>query len=222
MKLKDLYAKLEDFYTQTVGHEFYYIENPEERNFLLDQIESDAFRQTSKERKLQILHNLCENEQFNLFLKTKFPTSKRFGIEGCDTTISGLKTLVEIAGEHKADHLVFGMAHRGRLNTLALVFQKPFAEIFAEFKEAKKEQQGYDDNVWGQSGDVKYHLGMTSDIKTKEDHSIRLSILPNPSHLETVDPLVYGKTRAIQDFEDDKDRKKNIGVILHGDAAHAG
>lgn len=88
------------------------------------------------------------------------------------------------------------MAHRGRLNTLGLVFEKPLAEIFAEFKESKLEQQSYDEKTWGKSGDVKYHLGMSSTIHVK-DHKLNLSILPNPSHLETVDPLVYGKTRAL-------------------------
>ena len=102
-------------------------------NYLLDKCESKSFWDTPKEDKIKIFDNLCENESFNLFLKEKFPTAKRFGIEGCDTFISGLKTLVNTAAKDGAHHLIFGMAHRGRLNTLALVLKKPIAEIFAEF-----------------------------------------------------------------------------------------
>merc|ERR1719329_219370 len=103
------------------------------------------------------------------------------------------------------NHLVFGMAHRGRLNTLGLVFQKSLAEIFAEIKETKSNLTSFDEKTWGGSGDVKYHLGVTSDITTAKGNPLRLSILPNPSHLETVNGLVYGKTKAIQDFENDTD-----------------
>ena len=105
----------------------------------IDQIENDSFFETSKTQKLEILSYLCENDSFNEFLKNKFPTSKRFGIEGCDSTISALKALVKLCGLEKIDHLVLGMAHRGRLNTLALVMKKPIEEIFAEFKEKKFE-----------------------------------------------------------------------------------
>jgi 2-oxoglutarate dehydrogenase E1 component len=101
-----------------------------------------------------------------LFLKSKFPTSKRFGIEGCDITIPALKTLVECAGDEKCNHLVFGMAHRGRLNTLGLVFQKPLSEIFAEFKESKAEQNFIDEKVWGKSGDVKVFIYFNVLIKS--------------------------------------------------------
>lgn len=105
---------------------------------------------------------------------------------------------MEAAGKDDVSHCIFGMAHRGRLNTLGLVFRKPLEEIFAEFKENKADQSTFDDHKWGKMGDVKYHLGMTSDLPVKNgNHTIRLSILPNPSHLETVNPVVYGKTRAI-------------------------
>jgi 2-oxoglutarate dehydrogenase E1 component len=155
MKLQDIYNKLKKVYSGNVGYEFTYIDNQDQKNWILDQIEQDSFHETTKERKLEIFSYLCENNTFNEFLKNKFPTSKRFGIEGCDTSISALKALVSVAGEEKLDHLVFGMAHRGRLNTLALVMRKPFEEIFAEFKELKYEQSHLIDNEWGKMGDVK-------------------------------------------------------------------
>jgi 2-oxoglutarate dehydrogenase E1 component len=122
---------------------------------LADRIEAADFILTTKEEKLKIFENLCENEQLNVFMKNKFPTSKRFGIEGCDTAILSLKSLVESAGDDGMNHLVFGMAHRGRLNTLGLVFQKSLAEIFAEIKETKSNLTSFDEKTWGGSGDVK-------------------------------------------------------------------
>jgi len=110
------------------------------------------------------------------------------------------------------------MPHRGRLNTLANVFHKPLEEIFSEFTETKQKRTVEN---WGNSGDVKYHLGTDHD-KEYNGHKIRLTMLPNPSHLETVDPVVYGRTRAIQDFLEDKSGDKAFGILIHGDAAFSG
>lgn len=121
-----------------------------------------------------------------------FKTSKRFGVEGLDGMISGLHKLIEYsAAQYNANHMVLGMAHRGRLNTLGLVFEKEFDEIFAEFQDLKGEP------MLGAVGDVKYHLGTTVTKKVAGGNQIELTILPNPSHLETVNPIVYGSTRSI-------------------------
>jgi len=120
-------------------------------------------------------------------------------VEGLDSLVSGLLTLVDTAAKSNVEQVVFGMAHRGRLETLYNVFQKSPEEIMAEFQDLKGK---YDEDRWGNSGDVKYHLGCTNEVKYG-DHTIRLNILPNPSHLEVVNPLVYGKVRALQDILND-------------------
>ena len=180
-------------------------------------IETHSYTKTHEE-KLKIYQTLCFNESFSLFLKNTFSTSKRFGIEGSDTFITGVSALVDEAARENCEHVIFGMAHRGRLNTLATVFNKPLEQIFAEFQEIKADGR----NVWGDSGDVKYHLGTTSSKVYPNGHSIRMSILANPSHLESVNPVVYGKARAFQDFDLDVHKDKVLGVLIHGDAALAG
>jgi 2-oxoglutarate dehydrogenase E1 component len=145
----------------------------------------------------------------------KFANFKRFGVEGLNAFTSALGKLVEVAAESKVEHIVMGMAHRGRLNSLHCVFEKPAQQIFKEFLEKSEP----DTNVT--SGDVKYHLGYLN-RKQFGENKIYLNMLPNPSHLEAVDPLVYGTTRAIQEYMKDKDRSKAMGVVVHGDAALAG
>ncbi len=189
----------------------------EEKKVIRETIETISFHDKTNEQKIKIFETLCFNENFSLFLKNTFSTSKRFGIEGSDTFISGLSTLVDEAAKIKTEHIIFGMAHRGRLNTLALVFNKPMEQIFAEFQEIKEGK-----NVWGDSGDVKYHLGTTQDKVYPDGHTVRMSILANPSHLESVNPVVYGKCRAFQDFDADVNREKVMAILVHGDAALAG
>lgn len=150
-------------------------------------------------------------------MKNTFSTSKRFGIEGLDSMISGLDALVEYSGSaYDMHHMVLGMAHRGRLNTLAIVFDKPYDEIFAEFQDLKGEA------MVGLGGDVKYHLGTTTTKTLASGKQMELTLLPNPSHLETVNPVVYGTCKAIQDFTKDQKGDQTFGVIIHGDAAFAG
>ena len=172
---------------------------------------------TSSERKLKILDYLNRIEAFNAFLESKLTTSKRFGVEGTDTVISALNALVEEAAKANMHGLALGMAHRGRLSALANVFQKPLERIFAEFQENVECSIG----EWGNSGDVKYHLGVSHDVDI-ENKKLRLTIVPNPSHLETCDPVLMGCVRAIQDRENDLKREKTLGVLIHGDAALAG
>lgn len=173
-KIKELYEELKRIYCSKVGFEYNHMSEREEKNWLREHIENSNLFELSKGEKLVLFDRLCKNESFNIFVKNKFTTVKRFGIEGCDTFISALGKLVDIAAEHKMEHMVFGMAHRGRLNTLAFVLNKSIEEILGEFQEIKPEQTEYHEEVWGNSGDVKYHLGTTCDMYFKEGHNMRL------------------------------------------------
>jgi 2-oxoglutarate dehydrogenase E1 component len=168
----------------------------------------------SKEEKLSILDRLMWSDHFEKFVSTKFPSEKRFGLEGCESLIPGMKALVDTCVEKGANSVVMGMPHRGRLNVLANVVRKPHASIFSEFSGTQ------DSNVEG-SGDVKYHLGMNYARPTPSGKIVHLSLAANPSHLEAVDPVVLGKVRGLQFFQKDEERKQSIPVLLHGDAAFA-
>lgn len=191
---------MKEIYCNKVGYEYLHITEENQKLWLRKQIETVQHKDISdsNSEKRKTLIDLMYNHQFNEFMKTTFSTSKRFGVEGLDGMISGLNTLIEYsATKHNANHMILGMAHRGRLNTLALVFEKEFDEIFAEFQDLKGEP------MLGAVGDVKYHLGTTVTRQITENKQIELTILPNPSHLETVNPIVYGSTRSIQDFTGD-------------------
>jgi 2-oxoglutarate dehydrogenase E1 component len=195
---------LKKIYCGKIGFEYMHIGSREEANWLRQKIEELPFKALSKEEKITIFNRLCSNECFTNYLKNKFSTSKRFGIEGCDSMISGLDALVDRAVEHKVERIIFGMPHRGRLNTLAEVIGKKYEEILCEFQE----NLNIEKEAWGNTGDVKYHLGTTTDKKFPNGHTIRLSLLPNPSHLEAIDPLIQGKARATQDYLKDFQKDK--------------
>lgn len=219
-KLQEIIDTLKKIYCGKAGFEYLHINDINERNWLREQIEELPFKTIDKERKLTILKRLCKNECLTNFLKSKFSTSKRFGLEGCDSMISGLKAMVYRASDLDVKRIVFGMAHRGRLNTLTEILGKTYEELLCEFQDNKPQEAS---NVnWGNSGDVKYHLGTTSDYSLTNGKTMRLSMLPNPSHLEAVNPLVQGKTRAIQDHFRETNRDKTVAVTIHGDAAFAG
>lgn len=175
-KLKDLYEELKRIYCSKVGYEYNHMSEREEKNWIRERIETKNLFEMTKGEKLILLDRLCKNESFNIFVKNKFTTVKRFGIEGCDTFISGMSKLVDLAGQAKIEHMVFGMAHRGRLNTLAFVLNKSIEEILGEFQEIKPEQTELHEEVWGNSGDVKYHLGTTWDKFFNDGHNMRLVI----------------------------------------------
>lgn len=173
-KLKELYEELNRIYCSKVGYEYNHMSEREEKNWIRERVENQKLFDLTKGDKLLLFDRLCKNESFNLFVKNKFTTVKRFGIEGCDTFISGLAKVVDVAAEYKIEHMVFGMAHRGRLNTLAFILNKSIEEILGEFQEIKPEQTQRDEEVWGNSGDVKYHLGTTHDQFFKDGHNMRL------------------------------------------------
>jgi 2-oxoglutarate dehydrogenase E1 component len=216
-KLKDIIEHCKKAYCSTIGFEYMYINSREECNWLRERIENQwPFYKISNEEKIQLYDRLAWSVMFEEFLKAKFTTLKRFGLEGLETLIPGLKRFVDTCVDQGMKDVTFGMAHRGRLNVLANVFRKPISKIFAEFQ-GKHSESEYDI-----SGDVKYHLGSHYERTYSDGKSVKLDILPNPSHLECVNPVVVGTTRAKQHYSSDIDRKENRCVLIHGDAAFAG
>jgi 2-oxoglutarate dehydrogenase E1 component len=204
-------------YCGNVGLEYMHINDVEERRFLQDKIEGrDKEIQFTELGKKAILTKLVEAEQFERFLGRKYVGTKRFGLDGGEAMIPAMESIIKIGGQLGIREIVFGMPHRGRLNMLGNVMQKPFRIIFHEFGGGSANP----DDVGG-SGDVKYHLGASTD-REFDGNKVHLSLAPNPSHLEAVDPVVLGKVRAIQTMAGDIDHGQAMPVLLHGDAAFAG
>ncbi|OCX52406.1 2-oxoglutarate dehydrogenase E1 component [Mucilaginibacter sp. PPCGB 2223] len=216
-KLRDIHDLLEQTYCQSIGAEYKYIRNPIKTKWFEDRMEKE--RNTphfSIEEKKRILNKLNEAVLFENFLGTKFLGQKRFSLEGAEALIPALDSVIEKGAELGLEEFVIGMAHRGRLNVLANIMKKSYKEIFSEFQGKTFE----DDSAF--SGDVKYHLGYSNDISTNSGKKIHLSLCPNPSHLEAVDPVVEGLTRAKLDFKYGHDFSKIAPILIHGDASVAG
>ncbi len=204
-------------YCHTLGMEFMHISDPVQKGWLQQRIEgADKEISFTPEGKKAILRKLIEGEGFENFLNVKYTGTKRFGLDGGESMIPALEQIIKRGGQLGIKEIVLGMAHRGRLNVLANVMGKPFSAIFHEFKGGSSTP----DEVEG-SGDVKYHLGSSSD-RVFDNNTVHLSLTANPSHLEIVDPVVLGKARAKQDQRGDKDRKSVLPLLIHGDAAFAG
>ena len=215
--IRELVTILRANYCGNVGVEYMHINDVEERRFLQERIEGrDKEIMFSELGKKAILNKLIEAEQFEKFLGRKYVGTKRFGLDGGEAMIPAMESIIKIGGGTGIREIVFGMPHRGRLNMLGNVMQKPFRVIFHEFSGGSANP----DDVGG-SGDVKYHLG-TSNDREFDGNKVHLSLAPNPSHLEAVDPVVLGKVRAQQTVRDDTDRNQVMPVLLHGDAAFAG
>ena len=215
--LREILGHLDNIYCQHIGVEYMYIRDPEVRQWIQGKIGyNDNLPKFSSEEKKSILGKLNEAVSFENFLHTKYVGQKRFSLEGGESLIPGLDALIEAAAEKGVEQFVMGMAHRGRLNVLANIFGKNTQDIFSEF-----DGKDYDDDVMF-DGDVKYHLGLTSDRITKSGKSININLAPNPSHLETVGAVIEGITRAKQDRYFPDDNSKVLPIALHGDAAVAG
>jgi 2-oxoglutarate dehydrogenase E1 component len=215
-KLRDLLAAVRETYCGTIGYEYMHIQDPNIRAWIQEKIEPRHSRPNmSRDQKLSILRSLYEAEMFEVFLHRRFVNQKRFSLEGAETLIPLLDAFIEKSPESGVDEYILGMAHRGRLNVLANILNKPYAEVFAEFEDYFR-----DDAVDG-DGDVKYHLGCSSDINVR-GHQLHLSLTPNPSHLEAVNSVVLGRTRAKQDFFGDSGHRRGIPILIHGDAAFIG
>ncbi|KPF60053.1 2-oxoglutarate dehydrogenase [alpha proteobacterium AAP81b] len=215
--IRELVDILRRNYCGNVGLEYMHINDVEERRFLQEKFEGRGKEiQFTDNGKRAILTKLIEAEQFEKFLGRKYVGTKRFGLDGAEAMIPAMESIIKVGGAQGITEVVFGMPHRGRLNMLANVMQKPFRVIFHEFGGGSS----HPDDVGG-SGDVKYHLG-TSTNREFDGNLVHLSLVPNPSHLEAVDPVVLGKVRAIQTMAGDTDHKRSMPVLLHGDAAFAG
>ena len=214
--LKKIIEHLEKVYCQSIGVEYMYIRDPQEIDWIKNRLHQNS--NTPKfdtNQKKHILHKLNQAVAFENFLHKKFVGQKRFSLEGAESLIPALDALVEHSSELGVEEFVVGMAHRGRLNVLANIFNKTYKEIFSEFEGKLYE----DENI---AGDVKYHLGFTSIQKCNNGNEIKLNLTPNPSHLEAVNPVVEGIARAKLDKEYKGDVDKILPVLLHGDAALAG
>ena len=214
--LREIRKHLEAIYCDSIGIEYMYIRKPQEIQWIQNKLnQNDNHGEFSVVEKKHILRKLNEAVSFENFLHTKYVGQKRFSLEGNESLIPALDALIEKAASYGVKEFVMGMAHRGRLNTLTNIFGKSAKDIFSEFDGKDYEEEVFD-------GDVKYHLGWTSDRLTDNGNRINLSIAPNPSHLETVGSVVEGITRAKQDQYYSDDFSKVLPIVVHGDAAIAG
>ncbi len=216
--IREIMPLLRRTYCDTIGYEFIHMSDPAEKGWMQARVEGpDKAITFTPEGKRAILNKLIEAEGFEKFLDVKYTGTKRFGLDGGESMVPALEQIIKRGGALGVEDIELGMAHRGRLNVLSQVMAKPHRAIFHEFKGGSYtpvEMEG--------SGDVKYHLGFSSD-RTFDDRRVHLSLAANPSHLEIVDPVVLGKVRAKQDQKDDLvERAKVLPLLLHGDAAFAG
>jgi 2-oxoglutarate dehydrogenase E1 component len=215
--LRQIVDLLRKVYCQHIGIEYMYIRDPEVRTWIQTWLSKNQNQPDfNADQKKNILSKLNEAVSFETFLHTKYVGQKRFSLEGGESLIPALDALIEAAADKGVEQFVMGMAHRGRLNVLANIFQKSTSDIFSEF-----DGKDYDDDALF-DGDVKYHLGLTADKKTRSGKDININLAPNPSHLETVGAVIEGIARAKQDRHFPDDFSKVLPIALHGDAAIAG
>ena len=215
MKLRDVLGVLRDAYCRTIGIEYMHISDPEQRQWIQDHFERPHIRITSEEQ-LYILNRLNVAEAFETFLQTKYVGQKRFSLEGGETLIPLLDTVLDESARHGLEEVVIGMAHRGRLNVLANIVGKSYGQIFREF------DGNIDPKSAHGSGDVKYHLGARGRYVSHGGTSVEVSLASNPSHLEAVDPVLEGIVRAKQDIANKGAAYPVLAIAVHGDAAFAG
>ena len=214
--ISEILKFLNKTYCGPIGYEYMHISNPEERVWLRKRIEENENEiQFTKNGKEAILNKLIQAEGFEKFLATKYVGTKRFGLDGAESLIPALEQIIKIGGQSQIKEVKIGMSHRGRLNVLANVLQKSYKKIFNEFAGE------FNTNLSDGAGDVKYHLGASSN-REFDGNSVHVSLTDNPSHLEAVNPVVLGQTRAKQFFHKDIERNKVIPILIHGDAAFAG
>ena len=215
-KLSEIISHLQRIYCDATGVEYMYIRKPERVQWIQEWLNvNDNHPNFDADRKKQILRKLNQAVSFEAFLHTKYVGQKRFSLEGNESLIPAIDAVIGKAAEMGVKQFVMGMAHRGRLNVLTNIFGKSAKDIFSEFEGKDYEEEIFD-------GDVKYHLGWTSERKTENGNKINMNIAPNPSHLETVGAVVEGISRAKQDAHYPEDFSKVLPIVVHGDAAIAG
>ena len=214
--INEIITKLRKVYCSSIGAEYMHITNPTEKVWFRERMEKEENQINFTEKgKDAILNKIIQAEGFEKFLAKKYVGTKRFGLDGAESLIPALEQIIKRGGQLGVKEIKIGMSHRGRLNVLANVLQKSYKRIFNEF--AGEFASSSEDST----GDVKYHLGASSD-RTFDGNSVHVSLTDNPSHLEAVNPVVLGQTRAKQYFHKDTERKKVIPLLIHGDAAFAG
>jgi 2-oxoglutarate dehydrogenase E1 component len=226
--LKDIVATLNQTYCGTVGIEYMHIGDVPKLDWIRAKVESPDFIPKDKAKLLKVYEQLCEADTFEQFLNNKYKTTKRFGVDGAEAAIAGINAAIERSAEMGVNQCVIGMPHRGRLNILTNVVAKPLVQMFAEFKgthyDFDKLLEASETEDWLYAGDVKYHLG-TSNVRTFEKgQQVTVTLEANPSHLETVNTVTLGRTRAKQYYlgNTDESRKRVLPVLFHGDASFAG
>ncbi|XP_074102450.1 oxoglutarate dehydrogenase Nc73EF isoform X5 [Cotesia typhae] len=215
LPLREILRRLEGAYCGHIGVEFMFINSLEQCNWIRQKMETPGIMEITNDEKRLILARLTRATGFEAFLARKWSSEKRFGLEGCEILIPAMKQVIDKSTELGVESIVMGMPHRGRLNVLANVCRKPLNQIFTQFAALEAADDG--------SGDVKYHLGTYIErLNRVTNKNIRLAVVANPSHLEAVDPVVQGKTRAEQFYRGDGEGKKVMSILLHGDAAFCG
>ncbi|EFA04760.2 2-oxoglutarate dehydrogenase complex component E1 isoform X6 [Tribolium castaneum] len=215
LPLREILRRLELTYCRHIGVEFMFINSLEQCNWIRQRLETPGAMEISADEKRLILARLTRATGFESFLARKWSSEKRFGLEGCEILIPAMKQVIDKSTEFGVESIVMGMPHRGRLNVLANVCRKPLHQLFTQFAGLEAADDG--------SGDVKYHLGTYIErLNRVTNKNIRLAVVANPSHLEAVDPVVQGKTRAEQFYRGDGEGKKVMSILLHGDAAFCG
>ncbi|CAG5027398.1 unnamed protein product [Parnassius apollo] len=215
LPLREILNRLEQAYCNNIGIEFMFINSLEQCNWIRQRMEPPNVTKMSPDQKRLVLARLTRSTGFENFLAKKWSSEKRFGLEGCEILIPAMKQVIDVSTKLGVESIIMGMPHRGRLNVLANVCRKPLHQLFTQFAGLEAEDDG--------SGDVKYHLGTYIErLNRVTNKNIRLAVCANPSHLEAVDPVVQGKTRAEQFYRGDNEGKKVMSILLHGDAAFAG
>lgn len=216
LKLKEIIRRLEKVYCGSVGIEYMFLTSLRKTSWIRKRFEEPGCMELPNVEKSRLLARLVRSTEFENYLAKKWSSEKRFGLEGCEVLIPALKHIIDISSNLGVESIIMGMPHRGRLNVLANVCRKPLEQIFTQFNPSlSPEDEG--------SGDVKYHLGMTHErLNRTTNKVVQLSVCANPSHLEAVDPIVQGKTRAEQFYRGSTDGKQVMSILLHGDAAFAG
>ncbi|PWN42865.1 putative KGD1-alpha-ketoglutarate dehydrogenase [Ceraceosorus guamensis] len=214
MTIREVIDAVKRIYCGSIGVQYVHIPDREKCDWLRERIELPEPFKYSTEEKRTILDRLIWSDSFERFISSKYPNEKRFGLEGGESLVPGVKSLIDRTVEHGVNSITIGMPHRGRLNVLANVIRRPVEAILHQFAGKSDDGEG--------GGDVKYHLGANYVRPTPSGKKVALSLVANPSHLEAEDPLVIGKTRALQDFAGDTARETSMALLMHGDAAFAG
>lgn len=224
LKLREIFDRLKKAYCGTIGPDYMHVSLSEECNFIRDKFEYEWVNyKATKNEKFSILNKIAWAVLFDEFMHKKFPFHKRYGLEGLESLISGLKSIIDTCVSKGVKDITFGMPHRGKLNILANVMKKSISEIFSDFLGKCNLLNKEDYTNYFETGDLKYFLlGTFHENVYPDGKTIMLDLLPNPSHLEAVDPVVVGKTRAKQHFNIDEERTQHLAILVHGDASFCG